>query len=114
VKTHQLYQTNGKRFIYLLFFKSPKVLKLVESAWKAALEMNELFSIDGVYYRVGDLTDECRVQLENLLFVRVNLNLLKNKIALMTKAKNAYIGDLKSDIVEGRSGVDLGLLFSDD
>ena len=114
MKTHQLYQPNGKRFIYLLFFKSPKVLKLVESAWKAALEMNELFSIDGAYYRVGDLTDECRVQLENLLFVRVNLNLLKNKIALMTKAKNAYIGDLKSDIVEGRSGVDLGLLFSDD
>lgn len=76
--------------------------------------MDEFFSIDGIKYRVGDLSDEGRIQLEQLLFVRKKLNLLKNKIALMTKAKNAYIGDLKSDIVEGRSGVDLGLLFSDD
>ena len=76
--------------------------------------MDEFFSIDGIKYRVGDLSDEGRIQLKQLLFVRKKLNLLKNKIALMTKAKNAYIGDLKSDIVEGRSGVDLGLLFSDD
>ena len=86
----------------------------MESAWKVALDMDKFFSIDGIKYRVGDLSDEGRVQLERLLFVRINLNLLKNKIAVMTKAKNAYIGDLKSDIVEGRSGVDLGLLFSDD
>ena len=76
--------------------------------------MDEFFSIDGIKYRIGDLSDEGRIQLEQLLSVRKKLNLLKNKIAVMTKAKNAYISDLKSDIVEGRSGVDLGLLFSDD
>ncbi len=86
----------------------------MESAWKVALDMDKFLSIDGIKYRVEDLSDEGRVQLEQLLFVQKNLNLLKNKIALMTKAKNAYISDLKSDIVEGRSGVDLGLLFSDD
>jgi hypothetical protein len=30
------------------------------------------------------------------------------------KAKNAYIADLKTEIVKGRTGVDLGALFSDD
>ena len=75
--------------------------------------MVEFFRIDGNNYRVSDLNDEGRVQLERLFFVRRKLNLLKNKIALMSKAKNSYIDDLKSDIVEGRSGVDLGLLFSD-
>lgn len=76
--------------------------------------MDKFFSIDGIKYRVDDLSDEGRVQLEWLLFVRRNLNLLKNKIALMSKAKNGYISDLKSDIVEKRSGVNLDLLFSDD
>ena len=76
--------------------------------------MVKFFSIDGTNYRVDDLSDVGRVQLERLLFVRRKLNLLKNKIALMSKAKNGYIDDLKSDIVEGRSGVDLGSLFLDD
>mgnify|MGYP000052797383 FL=1 len=81
---------------------------------KVALDMDESFSIDGNSYRVSDLSDDGRVQLEQLLFVQRNLSLLKNKIAVMTKAKNSYISDLKSDMVEGRSGIDLGLLFSDD
>ena len=81
---------------------------------KVALDMDGYFSIDGNNYRVSDLSDDGRVQLEQLLFVQRNLSLLKNKIAVMTKAKNSYISDLKSDMVEGRSGIDLGLLFSDD
>ena len=76
--------------------------------------MDEFFRLDGKNYRASDLSDEGRFQLERLLFVRGNINLLKNKIALMSKAKNSYINDLKSDIVESRSGLDLGLLFSDD
>ena len=39
---------------------------------------------------------------------------LTNQQALLTKAKNAYIADLKMEIVQGRTGVDLGALFSDD
>jgi hypothetical protein len=81
---------------------------------KVALDMDGYFSIDGNSYRVSDLSDDGRVQLEELLFVQRNLSLLKNKVAVMTKAKNSYISDLKSDMVEGRSGIDLGLLFSDD
>jgi hypothetical protein len=81
---------------------------------EVVLDMDGYFSIDGNSYRVSDLSDDGRVQLEQLLFVQRNLNLLKNKIAVMTKAKNSYISDLKSDMVESRSGIDLGLLFSDD
>ena len=34
-------------------------------------------------------------------------------MALLTKARNAYIADLKTEIIEGRTGVDLGALFDD-
>jgi len=38
----------------------------------------------------------------------------QNLIALLLKAKNAYIADLNAEIVQERSGVDLGALFADD
>ena len=51
---------------------------------------------------------------ERLLFINQSIQDLKNQHALLSKAKNAYISDLSSDIVHARSGVDLGALFSDD
>ena len=49
-----------------------------------------------------------------LKFTRYMLNELNNQQALLTKAKNGYIADLKTEIVQGRTGVDLSDLFSDD
>lgn len=72
------------------------------------------FRLDGLSYKIADLSDEGRHILQYLIFVRTNLVELLNQKALLSKAKNAYIGDLKSDIVEGKSGVDLGALFSND
>jgi hypothetical protein len=51
---------------------------------------------------------------ERLSFAHLQVQALSNQQALLTKAKNAYIADLKSEIVQGRTGVDLGALFSDD
>lgn len=72
------------------------------------------FKLDGLSYKIADLSDAGRDILQQLIFARTNLLELRNQQALMSKAKNAYIGDLKSDIVEGKSGIDLGALFSDD
>jgi hypothetical protein len=33
--------------------------------------------------------------------------------ALLTRAKNSYVDELKREIIKGKSGVDLGALFSD-
>jgi hypothetical protein len=52
--------------------------------------------------------------LARLTFTRLTLQEFSNQLALLTKAKNAYIADLNSEIIQGRTGVDLGALFSDD
>lgn len=76
--------------------------------------MNERFSIDGVKYSTDGLSEEGRGLVKQLRVTQHKLIELSNQQALMTKAKNAYIADLKEEIVKGRSGVDLGTLFADD
>ena len=76
--------------------------------------MSQRFQIDGVEYDTEGLSQEGRDLVARLTFVRLTLQELSNQQALLTKAKNAYIADLKSEIIQGRTGVDLGALFSDD
>jgi hypothetical protein len=76
--------------------------------------MSQRFPIDGVEYDTESLSQEGRDLVARLTFVRLTLQELSNQQALLTKAKNAYIADLKSEIIQGRTGVDLGALFSDD
>ena len=76
--------------------------------------MSQRFRIDGVEYATDVLSQEGRDLVARLTFARLTLQELNNQQALLTKAKNAYIADLKLEIVQGRTGVDLGALFSDD
>ena len=76
--------------------------------------MSQRFRIDGVEYDIETLTQEGRDLVARLTFARLQQQELSNQIALLTKAKNAYIADLKAEIIQGRTGVDLGALFSDD
>ncbi len=76
--------------------------------------MSSIFRIDGVEYDIEALTQEGRDLVSRLTFTRLTLQELSNQMALLTKAKNAYIADLKIEIVKGRTGVDLTTLFSDE
>jgi hypothetical protein len=76
--------------------------------------MSQRFRIDGVEYTTDSLSQEGRDLVARLTFARLQQQELSNQIALLTKAKNAYISDLKTEIIQGRTGVDLGSLFSDD
>ena len=76
--------------------------------------MTKRFRIDGVEYDADALSAEGKALVERLSFAHLQVQTLSNQQALLTKAKNAYIADLKSEIVQGRTGVDLGTLFSDD
>ena len=76
--------------------------------------MTKRFRLDGAEYDLGALSVEGRALVERLTFAHLQVQTLSNQQALLTKAKNAYIADLKSEIVQGRTGVDLGALFSDD
>ena len=73
-----------------------------------------MFWIDGVEYSTDGLSEEGSVLVKQLQFTQLRLDELSNQKALMTKAKNAYIADLKMEIVKERSGVDLSALFTDD
>ena len=76
--------------------------------------MTKRFRLDGAEYDADALSAEVKVLVERLTFAHLQVQTLSNQQALLTKAKNAYIADLKSEIVQGRTGVDLGALFSDD
>ena len=76
--------------------------------------MIKRFRLDGAEYDVDALSAEGKSLVERLSFAHLHVQTLSNQQALLTKAKNAYIADLKSEIVQGRTGVDLGALFSDD
>jgi len=76
--------------------------------------MSQRFRIDGAEYNTEGLSQEGRDLVERLTFTRLALQEMSNEMALLSKAKNAYIADMKTEIVEGRTGLDLGALFSDD
>ena len=76
--------------------------------------MTMRFHIDGKAYDADALSNEGKALVEQLRIVHLKMHELNNQRALLSKAKNAYIADLSSEIVQGRTGVDLGALFSDD
>jgi hypothetical protein len=76
--------------------------------------MIKRFRLDGAEYDLDALSAEGRALVERLNFTHLQVQALSNQKALLTKAKNAYIADLKAEIVQGRTGIDLGAFFSDD
>lgn len=76
--------------------------------------MSAWFRIDGNEYDPETLSEDGRGLYERLMFTQRRLQELGNQQALLSKAKNAYITDLKTEIVRGKSGIDLSDLFSDD
>ena len=76
--------------------------------------MSKHFSIGGVEYSTDGLSGEGTELVKQLRFAQLKLIELSNQLALMSKAKNAYIADLKMEIIQGRTGLDLGDLLADD
>ena len=72
------------------------------------------FRLDGKEYETQQLSQECRELVERLRFVRLTIQDIENRMALLSKAKNGYIEDLKTEIIQERTGVDFGDLFSDE
>lgn len=77
-------------------------------------KMTKRFQIDGIDYNTNDFNSEAKIIMVQLSFVYERLNELKNNMALLSKAKNGYIEDLKTEIIQERTGVDFSDLFSDE
>ena len=73
---------------------------------KIALEIGE--------YSVADLPENGRLLVNKLEFVQSTLVELYNKKAMMNRAKNGYISDLKAEIIANKAGLDIPAMFSDD
>lgn len=71
------------------------------------------FTLDGSAYSPDDLTECGRLILANLIFTQSQIATRENMVALLTKAKNAYIADLKAEIIKNKTGVDLSSLFDE-
>lgn len=75
--------------------------------------MTREFTIDGATYDVGNLSPEGQVLVERLRFAQLRIQTLHNRQALLNKAKNAYIADLKADLIGGEGEAELARLIGD-
>lgn len=74
--------------------------------------MNQLFKIDGLEYESSCISQKGQEILRRLNFIQTKLQELENNIKLFSKAKNSYIEDMKTEIIQERTGVDFSDLFS--
>ena len=75
---------------------------------------NETFTIDGRKYTTDTLDDGGLLVYKQLQFIKLRMLELGNQQAILNKAKNAYISDLNAEIVQGKSGINLSDLFSEE
>ena len=76
--------------------------------------MSPRFKLDGSEYDTLDLSEQGRELVARLSFTQSKMIEINSCIALLSKAKNGYIEDLKTEIVQERTGVDFSDLFSDE
>lgn len=69
--------------------------------------------LGGQEYDVSTLGEEGRSNLAGYQYATEQLKEAENLYAVLTKARRAYISDIKNEMIQGKSGVDLAALFGD-
>jgi hypothetical protein len=59
-------------------------------------------TVDGIDYNTEDLSDNGKAQLASLQFLEVQMQKLRNEIAVYTTAKKGYIEALKAELAKTR------------
>lgn len=67
--------------------------------------------LDGEEYDLSKASEEAKTLVARLQHLDRLFEEKSNLMALLTKAKNAYISDLKAEIIKNKTGVDLSTLF---
>lgn len=75
--------------------------------------MGGTIQLDGAEYDTYNLSPEGRKILAEYYHATEQLQHAINMRALLTRARNSYIHELKNEILQGKTGVDLGALFDD-
>ena len=63
-------------------------------------------SIDGELYYADNLSENAEKIIGSLDRIKIVEDEKKNMIAILTKAKKAYIGDLKAEMISVKAGFD--------
>lgn len=74
----------------------------------------EILRLGDHEYAIDQLSADGRIALERYQQIEAHLQHLRNMQAVLTKARNAYIADLKQHVLKGRTGLDFSDLLSDD
>jgi hypothetical protein len=73
--------------------------------------MSQKIKIDGVEHDVNSLSENAKAIVEKLQHTDKQIQDTTNLCALLTRAKKSYIQELKREMIEGKSGVDIASLF---
>ena len=77
-------------------------------------ETPQILRLDGEDYDLSKASDEAKALVARLQHLDRLFEEKTNLMALLTKAKNAYIADLKTEIIKNKTGVDLSTLFDEE
>ena len=74
----------------------------------------QFVDVQGQKFQTEELNETCMRMVNMGVATELKIRKLINERAVLTRAKNAYIDDLKLEVVESKSGLDIGALFSED
>ena len=77
-------------------------------------EASAILRLDGEDYDLSKASEEAKAIVARLQHLDHLFEEKSNLMALLTKAKNAYIADLKAEIIKEKTGVDLSTLFDEE
>ncbi|MDC1399272.1 hypothetical protein N8306_01960 [Yoonia sp.] len=75
------------------------------------MERAQVLRLNGDDFDLSQASDKAKQWVAELQSLEILAKEKTNMLAILTKAKNAYISDLKMEIVKNKSGVDLASLF---
>ena len=76
--------------------------------------MKQNFKFEDVEYSSDNLSNDNIKRFLQLQFTQRKLQELQDNAALLNKAKNSYIADLKNEIISGKLGLDIRNLLADE
>ena len=74
----------------------------------------QILRLDGEDFDLFKASNEANTLVARLQHLDRLFEEKSNLMALLTKAKNAYIADLKTEIIKNKTGVDLSSLFDEE
>ena len=77
-------------------------------------DTSQILRLDGEDYDLSKASDEAKALVARLQHLDRLFEEKSNLMALLTKAKNAYIADLKAEIIKNKTGIDFSTLFDEE